>query len=361
MIVQNRPIAFEYRAFGTYRYILALLVMLQHFSANTSPAYFSDALIGYELGSLAVYAFFALSGFVIIEAADTIYQSKPMPFIANRMLRLYPHFLVALILSTIFHYAFIRMGTLRIEHKIVKYDAVYFAFKNLFMNTLSIFPFLDRFSSINFVTVSWALRIEIAFYAVVFIGLYMSRKQVLGYGSLGRHCTYVLILLLPVFVLSVLRKAPAMFGFLPYFSYGAGLYYMLKKSKTASLIVMLSIAGMFWHFWSLPPNHPQIGYERYVFSQTVILFFMLALIPLLMRVKISGKAKSIDKELGNYTYPLYMYHYIVLIIVASVLSDYAWETFFIGVASCIIISTLFAKLLDAKINQLRNFVRGVSL
>lgn len=352
---------FEYRAFGAYRYLLAVLVMLQHFSANAAPDNFAQTLLGYELGSLAVYAFFALSGFVIMEAADTIYQAKPVPFMANRMLRLYPHFLLALLLSMLFHYVLIANGMLRIEHKIVVYDPQYFSLKNLFMNVLSIFPLVDKFIKINFVPIAWALRIEITFYLVIFAALFMSRKGMFKSYDLGFHSLCLTIVLVPFFVLSVLKLFPAMFGFLPYFSYGAGLYYITRGAKAAKLVVLLSVFGMCWHFLSLPPTHHEMGYQRYVLSQAVILFFMLAAIVLLLKVKVTDKAKKVDRELGNYTYPVYVYHYCVLIIVASFMDDYSWTTFITGLVLSIVISTLLTRLLDSRINRLRNSIRGITL
>jgi peptidoglycan/LPS O-acetylase OafA/YrhL len=65
--------------FGTFRTILAALVVLQHFS----PARL--------VGSMAVFAFFTLSGFLMTMLMDTTYRGRPEAFALNRFLRLYPH------------------------------------------------------------------------------------------------------------------------------------------------------------------------------------------------------------------------------------------------------------------------------
>ena len=94
-----------YRYFGVFRFLLAALVMLHHFSAHAGPSDIRDALLPYEVGSVAVLAFFCLSGFVIVEAADLIYRQRLLAFIGNRALRIGPHFALALsaaILVTLF-------------------------------------------------------------------------------------------------------------------------------------------------------------------------------------------------------------------------------------------------------------------
>ena len=66
-----------YRPFGAFRLLLAGLVVFQHFTANAAPAWWHDRFIGLSPGSAAVLVFFAMSGFVIGEAADRIYHARP--------------------------------------------------------------------------------------------------------------------------------------------------------------------------------------------------------------------------------------------------------------------------------------------
>jgi hypothetical protein len=55
---------YQYRSFGGFRLLLAVLVMVQHFGADLAPAPLATALAPYLTGSVAVLVFFALSGFV---------------------------------------------------------------------------------------------------------------------------------------------------------------------------------------------------------------------------------------------------------------------------------------------------------
>ncbi|MER8779076.1 hypothetical protein NKJ09_27610 [Mesorhizobium sp. M0189] len=81
--------------------LLAIFVVLQHFLANLVPEPIATAPLPCEFGNIAVLVFFALSGFVISEAADRIYAGRPVAFMANRLLRILPHFALATILQSL--------------------------------------------------------------------------------------------------------------------------------------------------------------------------------------------------------------------------------------------------------------------
>jgi peptidoglycan/LPS O-acetylase OafA/YrhL len=67
-------------ALGIFRFSLALMVMATHLSALTPP----------QTGRLAVEAFFCISGFLITMVANGRYEGRPLAFLANRFLRIYP-------------------------------------------------------------------------------------------------------------------------------------------------------------------------------------------------------------------------------------------------------------------------------
>jgi len=105
---------YRYRPFGSFRLFLAFLVVLQHFIANAGPlGPIYDYFLPYGMGSLAVLVFFCLSGFVIAEAATQVYPDKPAAYLANRFLRIVPHYIVALATAVAILAAFDTWGTLR--------------------------------------------------------------------------------------------------------------------------------------------------------------------------------------------------------------------------------------------------------
>ena len=65
--------------FGIFRTILAIGVVFQHFG----PA-------GLKTGSISVLLFFSLSGMLMTALMDGKYRDRPVSYLINRALRLYP-------------------------------------------------------------------------------------------------------------------------------------------------------------------------------------------------------------------------------------------------------------------------------
>ena len=72
----------RYRAFGTFRLILAVMVVAQHVVWIAPPG-LSEILRRAATGNIAVLTFFALSGFIMAEAADQFYGGRPWAFSAT--------------------------------------------------------------------------------------------------------------------------------------------------------------------------------------------------------------------------------------------------------------------------------------
>src|SRR3546814_689123 len=112
-----------YRPFGTYRLVLATLVLLSHsFWLSLGGDHFLSRI---GVGNVGVMSFFVLSGFVISEALSSFYQTRPAAFLLNRFNRLYPPFLAALAISVGLH-AWAGQGS--------------FITQNLLANTLALVP-----------------------------------------------------------------------------------------------------------------------------------------------------------------------------------------------------------------------------
>jgi peptidoglycan/LPS O-acetylase OafA/YrhL len=76
-------------ALSVFRFSLALMVMATHLSALTPP----------QTGRLAVEAFFCISGFLITMVANGRYEGRPLAFLANRFLRIYPTYWACLLIG----------------------------------------------------------------------------------------------------------------------------------------------------------------------------------------------------------------------------------------------------------------------
>jgi peptidoglycan/LPS O-acetylase OafA/YrhL len=76
-------------ALSIFRFSLALMVMATHLSALTPP----------QTGRLAVEAFFCISGFLITMVANGRYDGRPLAFLTNRFLRIYPTYWACLLIG----------------------------------------------------------------------------------------------------------------------------------------------------------------------------------------------------------------------------------------------------------------------
>ena len=132
------------RPFGTLRFILAVLVMVHHFGLDLAPAWARAWTARVAPGDLAVTVFFALSGFIILEAASHFYARRPLPFLVNRALRILPQFFAALIVAVLVHVALWSLGILRSVDGAALGPEV-FSPRNIWANALSVIPLSGRF------------------------------------------------------------------------------------------------------------------------------------------------------------------------------------------------------------------------
>jgi peptidoglycan/LPS O-acetylase OafA/YrhL len=352
----------DYRHFGAFRLLLAALVVLQHFLGNLAPEPLSTASLPYESGSVAVLVFFALSGFVISEAADRIYAGRPAAFMANRLLRILPHFLLAVVAAILLCALFSAAGTLRLARGDVFNPKTAFVPVNIAVNLLSFLP-ISRFASYNFLPIAWAVGIEMAFY--VLLGAALVLVKVAGKTGLQLVLPAVLLVLAaclaPLFLLNLLNlagKAPPMFGFEPYFVYGCALYFALDRGgKLPWAVAAIACAGMTAHFLSQPAHHPTLDFDRAVGTEFAALVALLAAMTALARLHIAG-FRAVDQTLGDFTYPLYLWHLDVMFAVLSTTATNSYAGLIAGVLLSLATTWALRAVVDRNVDRLRDAVRG---
>lgn len=350
----------SYRHFGGLRVLLATLVVLQHFLANLAPEPLATASLPYEVGYVAVLVFFALSGFVISEAADRIYLDRPVAFMANRLLRILPHFLLAMTAAILLHAVFDLTGTLRLARHETWSATDAFGLHNIALNFLGFLPGTGQLTTHNFLPIAWAIGIEMAFYFLLALALVLTKLSTKGPRRLGLPAASLAIAVAfaPIFILSLARMAPPMFGFEPYFVYGCALYFALTRGSWVSWITAAAAFwGIVWHFLDQPTHHPVLGIERAVFTQFALLLVLLGLMTSLASVHIR-RFHTVDKALGDLTYPLYLWHVDVMILVLSLTAGYSYGGFIGALAMAFIFTYGIGALVDRNINRLRDAVRG---
>ena len=350
-----------YKHFGALRLGLAVLVVVQHFVSNLAPiGPLFDAIVPGEVGSLAVLVFFCLSGFVITEAAVNVYPGKPAAFIANRFLRIVPHYLAALAISILVHLVFLARGTLRIAEREPPSPARLehaFQLKNIAANLFGFMPGADRLGSFDFVDIVWAVRIEMLFYFLVLGCIVLCLAPSIRRIGPMRLFYAGFFLLVPCLLLAAFGLLPGKIGLASYFVFGAALYLQSSGRRTRP-IVWLSLAGIALHFLTLPLVNPQSGQLRHhVGVQAIILAALLATMVYLALHRFS-RFRPLDRSLGDLSYPLYMHHQNVEIVLFSLAGAFSYVNVYLGIPLAILFSYGTMRLIDPLVNRVRDRVRG---
>jgi peptidoglycan/LPS O-acetylase OafA/YrhL len=357
-------VKFNYKYFGIFRFILALLVVISHFSVFLAEAYALEFRI-LGLGNMAVVTFFILSGYVMTESNEVFYKKRTGKFLINRILRIVPPYYMALIFSIFIHYALyvnnsdILYSTLT-QNLNYKNDILsIFSFNNVANNFSKIFVWhgLNAIGFIHdhtFVRYIWAVVVEMKFYviiAILFFIIYNKNNK-----NFGRYAFFMFFILYVAsfFYESLVIKV---FGFFPYFSFGMIVYYY---QKNAGGKVLLGVGGVvsfvliFIHFYTYISS----GGEFSIVSLFILLFLMLVFIWLTSaNIALSQK---IDKFFGDMSYSLYLNHFAIQVLFLY-LGLHGLSIFIIGVLLSVLTSYVLNLIVDPFTIKLRNKIRGSSI
>jgi peptidoglycan/LPS O-acetylase OafA/YrhL len=299
----------RYKPFGTFRTVLAILVLVQHIG-HVGPA--SVKWLGnLGTGSVAVLVFFCLSGFVITEAADQLYKGRPVGFALNRVLRIVPQYWIALAASAGMIAIAARSQPNFLPNPLVPH-ALWELFdpQNIVVNLFMIIP---GFAAKNppFVPYVWALRVEILFYGVVFLALMVSMRS----WVIAR--AFLVVSAVAMFVAAVSRTGPDLFQFVPYFVLGAVTYGTLQHpSRSGYGLVTVLFAVCLWTCATLSMPSAFIG-RFLTFEQRTIQIGIFAVLMLgffvLTQMRLPVYWRRIDRRIGDLSFPLYLQQYVALV------------------------------------------------
>lgn len=349
----------SYRFFGAFRLVLAILVLLQHFFANVAPESWMRAAHPYAIGEVAVLAFFALSGFVICEAIDRFYTRRPVAFILNRLLRIIPHFAVAMLISILVHAVFLKLGSLAYGRSSSLLPDGAFSSGNLLRNLLGFLPAADRNMSYNFLEIAWTIRVEVMFYAVAFLGIGLNCLGLGGRRPLGIRADAAAVgtLVVALFALSLAGWAPAMFHFVPHFAFGIAAYLALMEREGSVLLGVAALAGITLEAVYRASEQASAGSEEAWMAQTILLFVLLTVMCLAATLR-TRRFVAADQILGKLTFPLYLIHQSVMVAVLSVAGSNSVASFAVAVVLSFATAGALCAIVDPTIDRLRNTVRG---
>lgn len=284
------------------RFVAALGVLLGHWfysgikigeiqSVSASPL---SPIAAY--GYLGVYLFFLISGFVISSSA---LRRTPSDFAVGRLVRLYPAYWVALIVTTV---VVIAAGSVNITAQ-------------QFISNLSMVSRIFGESYID--SVYWTLFHELVFYIFVFLLMAFGLRHRLEF----IFQVWGFILIVTTVFLPNLLNVPLLGGLYAFFAAGAIASTVQRKGWTllsvlsfgASLIAsLLYIYRDATEFNALaPPPDTAVG---------VVVGFYLVLLAQTTR-KVARLRIPGSRMMGNLTYPIYLLHgqigYILIDLIAT--------------------------------------------
>jgi peptidoglycan/LPS O-acetylase OafA/YrhL len=353
-----------YRFFGTYRFVLALLVAVQHMLHTVFPQSWQDALIGYEVGGVAVLLFFVLSGFIICEAADATYPDRPVAFAINRCLRIVPTYWLALLVTWTVSVWALSFGADPAVRAHLGHALEDVKFAGAMANALAVFPggktLLAAAATSPLLDIVWALRIEMMFYAIVAAAIGIATMTSwrftwpLGISAAG-------LLIADLAGIATLQHGSVQYA--AYFILGGALYFAARPGdrRDRQIAVGLALAAAALtveHILAQDMVPTSTGHERHEQAQLIMFAAGIALIFWLLRLSGTSRlAVSIDRILGDLTYPLYLMHTAALVVLSALLPDRSLAAVVIGLTLSIAVAAVTARTFEFWIGRVRLRVR----
>jgi peptidoglycan/LPS O-acetylase OafA/YrhL len=348
--------------FGTFRFILAFMVVLTHIG-------------GIEIiAGIAVWGFFMLSGFLMTAVLNSKYGFKPnglARFATSRIIRLYPTYWVSIAISAILIFF---LGSFQDPKMINEGFGLPTDISGIAKNITIVgqtFFGLGRLD-IALSPSAWAIDVEILMY--ICSCLFLSRNV-----RITRITLTVLMIVFPflwvIAKINISITQPTwayqlLYSFLPsaLLPYAAGSYlYFMRRRVPACLISFLSlpvaIIGIFVVTFCISRFSVTLSY-------LLSIPFMAVIILNLSRIKVNERLSHIDSMFGFMSYPIYLLHWhcAYMLVIATInkpyslfiLKDHIYRftpSGFLSVLSItLILSYMFAIFLEYPLEKIRHMI-----
>jgi peptidoglycan/LPS O-acetylase OafA/YrhL len=312
---------------GTFRFVLAFAVVYAHSYSLLSKPPIDPGLAA----TLGVLMFFTISGYIICFTVERWYQDRPIAFLANRALRIYPMHVVCytLALLILWNTPAIQFGTLP---PITREGLTPFEF----LKTLLIFPSSGFYMNPPI----WTVLVELQFYAFIGIATFFAQRKPI-YWIAGMAASILTLS-------GVLSYDEHRMSF-AFFALGGSLVYL--KSRWSWPLLAISLLAVIKHIWLIPP-----GGERANLIHTLV---YLATFGVLLVLISRNKAGRLDSFLGDLSYPLYACHFPALVLVGSQGRGGPVDWLF-AVSACIAVAIALRFIVELPVSALRARLRSSS-
>ena len=357
-----RPQA-PYRYLGLLRVLLASLVMLQHAGALLPPTA-AAVLQPLEVGGIAVFCFFIVSGFVIAEAVDVFYADRPGAFMTNSLLRLVPTYVAAIALSAAVLALVFPSFVPAINETPITPER--FALRTAVLNVLALFPiwkFVETHWHVpEILEQGWALRIEFLFYLAMSIAtlaavlLRVAVAPVLTVAGVG--ALIGMTLLGHQVDGSFIENAP-------YFIFGVAFYYAVSRRQDRWLpgaFCLSTCAFASAHLLGRAATFGVAGFPRDRIGELALLAGLTLIFAALATIPEGGgtgarRIARIDRLCGELTYPLYLMHWCIVVAAKTFLPHESWTSVVLAFAAAYAVAALAVVVVERPVARLRARVR----
>ena len=286
--------------FGTFRFVLALFVVIGHILGMRHSA------------GAAVFSFYLLSGFLMTHIMIERYNYDLKSFLVfcyHRFLRLYPMYWIALVIGILAILVVSKETAILVNERLYMPSNTWEWLWNLFIVSPSLFPLEFR---PRIVSPAWALTVEIFYYILIALGISRSRKW-----------TWIWLLVSFIYYYSTYfagydygwRAKGLLCASLP-FALGSLLYHYkgrfpklgAKLGVKMGVIVVYSVISIVSYI-ILDFTSPKWASLLFDFSIIPSVITLVILYPKLENS--NSLAAKLDFQLGGLSYPFYLLHWPV--------------------------------------------------
>jgi peptidoglycan/LPS O-acetylase OafA/YrhL len=169
------------------------------------------------------------------------------------------------------------------------------------------------------------------------------------------------LLFVPLFVLHLVKRIPdssTLILYIPYFWFGSSLYFLgTSAAPYVAIGAALMVAADY-----LPHAFPTLSATSDpVYWANVLVLVLLLAITAALAFKPLSLRRGLDQLLGNLSYPLYVYHIDVLLLLRILKADNHWWTLVFAVLFCLGVCGLFYFMVDPTLRRFRDRIRGAQL
>jgi len=335
--------------FGILRYLLALMVVQTHLWKAAPWA-----------GNYAVFTFFVLSGYLMTLVLHERYSFGPkgvVRFIANRALRIYPPYWIVLLLAAYAAYRAPHIAAAVHRHYALPATDV------LWLKNILIIG-ADHPTKSTLVIPAWSLHIELVFYGLMALGLSRNRAAVFLWFAAGLAYTVYMASLHPTeHQFWYYRYFPPQAGSLA-FSAGAAVYYLHDRVsvRPATAFAVTGLAAAFMAGAGLIWSDIDALYLQGFYISIILGFLAVLALAGVDASSLPGPLRSIDRLLGDLSYPIFLCHVPVAAIVLRLYGNGLYPNtvrfFIVSLAASHLMAVAIHGVIERPLGRLRDAVRG---